>query len=219
MDSQEDKINDTPRDRVNDYPGGQKQKSPSVFLELLKVVFWALIIILPIRVFLFQPFFVQGASMEPNFFDGEYLIVNELGYKQTEVNIGGKELFVVRPYKDLMRGDVIVFRYPKNPSQYFIKRVIGLPGEKVEIRNNLVIISNEENPDGLVLNESGYISSTTATNGNEAVALEKNDYFVLGDNRQHSSDSRAWGPVSQDHIIGKVLLRAWPVDRLDLFKR
>lgn len=199
------------------YPREKIPNSPSVLLELLKVVFWALIIILPIRVFLFQPFFVQGASMEPNFHDGEYLIVNELGYKYTEVAVGDRRLFEVRPYKDFVRGDVVVFRYPKNPSQYFIKRIIGLPGEKVEVKNNQVIISNQANAMGMTLDESQYISSIITTSGDQEITLRENEYFVLGDNRQHSSDSRAWGPVSQKHIIGKVLLRAWPVDKFQWF--
>lgn len=192
-------------------------KSPSVFVELLKVVFWALIIIIPIRVFLFQPFFVQGASMEPNFHDGEYLIVNELGYKQTDVAFGDKDLFVVKPYKELRRGDVVVFRYPKNPSQYFIKRVVGLPGEKVRIENNKITIYNNDNPEGMVLDESSYIPSTTLTVDGQTISLSNNEYFVLGDNREHSSDSRVWGPVPQKNIIGKVLIRAWPINEFTFF--
>jgi len=103
-----------------------------VFWEVIKMVFWVVVIIVPLRVFLIQPFFVQGASMEPNFEDKEYLIVNELGYKTTEVGFayGEKEInfFTVKPFKEFARGDVVVFRYPKNPRIYYIKRIIGLPG-------------------------------------------------------------------------------------------
>ena len=98
-----------------------------IIWELVKMVFWVMVIIVPLRVFLIQPFFVQGASMEPNFEDKEYLIINELGYKTTEVGFtyGGKEInfFTVKSFKELRRGDVVVFRYPKNPSIYYIKRI------------------------------------------------------------------------------------------------
>ncbi len=120
-------------------------------VEIIKVFFWAVIIILPIRIFLFQPFFVQGASMEPNFEDGQYLIINELGYKETNLDFGSAHFFTTRPFKELNRGDVIVFRYPKNPSQYFIKRVVALPGEILTIKDGGVIIANKENPDGFIL--------------------------------------------------------------------
>jgi len=89
-------------------------------MEIVKIFFLALLIIAPIRIFLFQPFFVQGASMEPNFEDREYLIVNELGYKITDVGFNNIKFFSIKSFKSLERGDVIVFRYPKNPSQYFI---------------------------------------------------------------------------------------------------
>src|SRR5665648_218592 len=91
-----------------------------VIWEIVKMVFWVVVIIVPIRVFLIQPFFVQGASMEPNFEDKQYLIVNELGYKTTNVGLESNNLFTVKPFKELQRGDVVVFRYPKNPSIFYI---------------------------------------------------------------------------------------------------
>ena len=114
-------------------------------LEVVKVIFLAVIIVTPVKVFLFQPFFVQGASMEPNFKDGEYLIVNEVGYKKTEFGFGEKKLLTIKPFKDLERGDVVVFRYPLNPKQYFIKRVIALPGEKVVVNNGDIHIYKGSN--------------------------------------------------------------------------
>jgi signal peptidase I len=184
-----------------------------VIWEVVKMVFWVVVIIVPLRVFLIQPFFVQGASMEPNFEDREYLIINELGYKSTDVF----NWFTVNSYKNLERGDVVVFRYPNNPSIFYIKRVIGLPGEKVEIRDNHVIISNSQNPDGFLLDESKYLSPTVETNGNQTVQLKNDEYFVLGDNREHSSDSRSWGSVPERDVVGKVLLRAWPIGKAKLF--
>jgi signal peptidase I len=189
----------------------------SFLWEIVKVFLLALIFVVPLKMFLFQPFFVQGASMEPSFFNGEYLIINELGYKKTEVGFGGYDIFTINPFKELTRGESIVFRYPKNPSQYFIKRVIGLPGEKVEIKNNKVIIYNKENPDGIVLNESEYLSSEVNTVGDSVLQLSTSEYFVMGDNRTQSSDSRAWGPVPKADIIGRVLIRAWPVSRAGVF--
>lgn len=186
-------------------------------LEIVKVFLLAFIIIVPIRVFLFQPFFVQGASMEPNFENNQYLIVNELGYKKTDVGINGKHLFSINSFKEVARQEVVVFRYPKNPSQFFIKRVIGLPGEKVEVKNGQVIIYNAENPQGFTLDEKGYLGSDTKTTGEVVMTLKNDEYFVMGDNRMFSSDSRVWGPLPASDMIGKVMLRAWPLDQIRYF--
>jgi len=150
--------------------------------------------------------------MEPNFEDKQYLIVNELGYKTTEVG----NLFTVKPFKELQRGDVVVFRYPKNPSIFYIKRIIGLPGEKIEISNDKVKIFNSENPNGFVLEEGKYLSASVMTAGEINMTLG-DEYFVMGDNREYSSDSRSWGPVPADDVMGKVVLRAWPISRASLF--
>lgn len=186
-------------------------------LEIIKVFLLAFIIIFPIRVFLFQPFFVQGASMEPNFENNQYLVINEFGYKKTVAEVGGTTLFTAQPFKEIARQTVIVFRYPKNPSQFFIKRVIGLPGEKIEVKDGQVIIFNSENPSGFVLDESAYLSPAVKTTGDMAVTLKPDEYFVMGDNRMFSSDSRSWGPVPETNVIGKVLLRAWPLNQLAVF--
>jgi len=183
-----------------------------VIWEIVKMVFWVVVIIVPIRVFLIQPFFVQGASMEPNFEDKQYLIVNELGYKTTEVS----NLFTVKPFKELKRGDVVVFRYPKNPKIFYIKRIIGLPGEKIEVSNDKVKIFNSENPNGFVLDEGKYLSASVTTTGEANLTLG-NEYFVMGDNRQYSSDSRSWGPVPEVDVMGKVVLRAWPFNKAGVF--
>jgi len=189
----------------------------SFILEIIKVVFMAFIIILPVRVFLFQPFFVQGASMEPNFENSNYLIINELGYKKTTFSLDGKNVFNVEPFKKLKRTDVVVFKYPRNHTQYFIKRIIGLPGEKIEIKNGKVLIYNSINPNGKELDESAYLSQTMRTSPDITMTLKDNEYFVLGDNRPASHDSRYWGPVLDSEIIGKVLLRAWPLSNLAIY--
>src|SRR3989339_458982 len=192
-----------------------------IIWELVKMVFWVIVIIVPLRVFLIQPFFVQGASMEPNFEDKEYLIINELGYKTTNVGFAygekGINLFTVKSFKEFRRGDVVVFRYPKNPSVYYIKRIIGLPGEKIEIKEGKVKIYNSENPEGFFLNESQYLSSNVETSGGQNVQLSDTEYFVLGDNRSYSSDSRSWGPVPEEDVVGKVLIRAWPFKKAQIF--
>lgn len=161
--------------------------------EILGVVVISLAIVLPIRYFLVQPFFVKGASMEPNFKDGEYLIVDEISYRFSEPK----------------RGDVLVFKYPLDPSQYYIKRIIGLPGEKIEIKNGKVIIYNNLFSQGWEIKEP-YLPKGRTTYGNTEIKLGNQEYFVLGDNRLASFDSRRWGVLPKKDIIGKVYLRAWP---------
>jgi signal peptidase I len=162
-------------------------------LEISKIVAIALLIVIPIRYFIFQPFYVKGASMEPNFRDGDYLIIDEITYK----------------FKAPERGEVIVFRYPNDPSQRYIKRIIGLPGETIEIEQGKIIIYDEDG-NGQALEELAYLPASTLTPGDVLVALEENEYFVLGDNRAASADSRRWGSLPRENIIGRALIRAWP---------
>lgn len=188
------------------------------FVEMVKVFLLAAIIIIPIRVFLFQPFFVEGASMEPNFEDGEYLIVNEFGYKHTSVDIADKHFFAVEPFLELKRGEPVVFRSPRREGQYLIKRVIGLPGETIEIRRSEIRIRNDEYPEGFVLDEKEYLGDAIVTTDMKKTALGENEYFLLGDNRMNSLDSRIFGPVAKESIIGRVLLRAWPISKVAWFE-
>jgi len=160
--------------------------------EIIKIVIIALVIDVPIRYFLFQPFFVKGQSMEPNFENGDYLIVDEITYR----------------LKEPQRGEVVVFKYPNAPSQRYIKRVIGLPGETLEIKNGQVFIL--ENGEYQVLDETSYLYGSTFTQGNLKITLGSDEYFVMGDNRAASYDSRRWGSVPRENIIGRVYLRAWP---------
>lgn len=189
----------------------------SFVVEIIKVFFWALIIILPIRIFLFQPFFVQGASMEPSFEDGQYLIISELGYKKTDVGFGDFQLFSIEPFKELNRGDIAVFRYPKKPEQFFIKRIITLPGETIILKDSQITIINEDNPEGFVLDESEYLSPDIKTSGDFSRKLADDEYFMLGDNRSSSHDSRSWGPLKKDKLIGRVVIRAWPLSMAGVF--
>jgi signal peptidase I len=186
-------------------------------LEVIKIIFLAFVIIVPIRVFLFQPFFVQGASMEPNFENGQYLIVNEFGFKKTTVALSDIKFFSVGAFREIVRQTVVVFRYPKDPSKFFIKRIIGLPGERIEIKDGSFKIFNQANPDGFTLDESSYLGKEVKTTGEQVVTLSDNEYFVMGDNRSFSSDSRVWGAVPSEDIIGEVLLRAWPLNEISVF--
>jgi len=182
----------------NPTPQPSRNEILAFVWETIKVVVISLAIILPIRYYLVQPFFVKGASMESNFEDGDYLLIDEISYR----------------FSEPVRGDVIVFRYPEDRSQFFIKRIIGLPGETIEIKNNKVIIYNAGNIDGLPLVEN-YLNSDQKTLGNLLVRLDDNEYFVLGDNRLASSDSRRWGPVNETLITGRAFLRAWPFTKFD----
>ncbi|MFZ2226613.1 MAG: signal peptidase I [Candidatus Moraniibacteriota bacterium] len=186
-------------------------------LEVIKIILLAFFIIVPIRVFLFQPFFVQGASMEPNFENEQYLIINELGYKKTTIGISDINFFSVNPFRKIEREKVLVFRYPRDPKKYFIKRVIGLPGEKIEIKNGVVTIFNTDHPEGFALDERAYLAPEVKTAGDIVLTLKNNEYYMLGDNRTASSDSRFWGPVTDDLIVGEVLLRAWPLTEIKTF--
>lgn len=186
---------------VSEPPRETRRAALKFILELLQVLAISLVIIIPVRYFLIQPFYVKGASMEPNFFDHEYLIINELSYR----------------LNDPARGDIVVFKYPKDPDQYFIKRVIGLPGETVEIIDGKVRVYNKEHTNGFFLDETGYIDGVF-TSSRQIVPLKEGEYYLMGDNRPASLDSRIFGPVERELIVGKVLLRGYPVDRWKLFK-
>ncbi|MBI2617948.1 signal peptidase I [Candidatus Kaiserbacteria bacterium] len=174
-------------------------KPESFGLELLKIVLFAVIIVVPIRLFIAQPFVVSGASMEPTFESSEYLIVDQLSYR----------------FEKPERGDVIIFRFPLDPSKFFIKRIIGLPGETVMLEGKTVTIRNSEYPDGWVLDEA-YVSPKNLDDNTLSVTLDSDEYFVLGDNRRESSDSRSWGTLNERHIIGRAIVRLFPITHFDI---
>ncbi len=162
--------------------------------EVLEIVIIAVTAVFLIRTFLLQPFLVSGASMEPNFSNGDYLFVDRLTYRIREPE----------------RGETIVFRYPQQPSTFFIKRVIGLPGERITIKGSEIrIVKDAEDSQGFILDEK-YIPSLPRGYGTLDKQLGKNEYFVMGDNRSFSFDSRNWGAVPSDNIIGVVRLRLFP---------
>lgn len=168
--------------------------------DILRFAIIALLIVIPVRTFVAQPFIVSGSSMVPTFIDGEYLIVDEISYRVSEP----------------VRGDVIVFKYPKDETKYFIKRIIGLPGETVNVaENGIVTITNEDHPEGFELNEP-YIKGNLPKQVVTKSTLGQNEYFVMGDNRPASSDSRTWGTLPEDHIVGKTFLRLFPFSNVSI---
>lgn len=160
----------------------------------------ALLVVLPIRMFIAQPFIVSGASMENTFHSGEYLIVDQISYRLNEPE----------------RGDVIIFRYPRDPSKFFIKRIIGLPGDTVEIVDDTVTIKNSANNGGVTLSET-YTAEEMINKSPIEETLGKEEYFVMGDNRNASSDSRAWGVLKRDNIVGRAFVRLFPPTMIDVF--
>lgn len=198
------------------------QETPfDLVIQIFKTVGGILLALIIIRFYIFQPFSITGSSMEPSFFDKEYLIVDELSYMFTDPH----------------RGDVVVFKHPEpacndhvesnyinrkftqGPCSNYIKRVIGVPGDTVIIKDGKVSIKNDENPNGITLNEE-YISTNIPTLGNQTVVVGENEYYVMGDNRgpNASSDSREWGLLPESHIIGKALVVLLPPDDFGFVK-
>lgn len=161
----------------------------SVLREIVDTVLLMLLIYVVTRT-LVQTFRIEGVSMEPNLHDGQYLIINKLVYH-------------LHPPT---RGDVVVFHYPRNPSRDFIKRIIGLPGENVEVRGEHIFINDEELKEPYALHQGNYAWGPQI--------LGEDEYFVLGDNRDSSSDSHTWGPVPTDAIVGKAWISYWPPNHL-----
>jgi len=184
---------------TNNQPNNEEKgfkKFLSFSFEIAKIALIALAIVVPIRYFLFQPFIVKGESMSPNFESGDYLIVDEISYRLSEPG----------------RGDVVVFKYPKDTTQRFIKRIIGLPGETVIIKNGEVTVT-KVGGENVILDEN-YLPQDLKTYGDTNTTLKDNEFFVMGDNRTYSYDSRSWGIVPRGNIIGKAFLRLYPVTDL-----
>jgi len=187
-------------------PASTPQKN-SFLRELLNFALIIIFVVLPIRMFIAQPFVVVGSSMEPTFTNGDYLIIDEISYR----------------FGEPARGEVVVFNYSniaqkngaqETASKYFIKRIIGLPKETVSIENQVVKIINAEHPEGFVLDEP-YIAEPPTTNTFRV--LGPNEYFVMGDHRGVSFDSRSWGPLSEKEVVGRVLVRLFPFSKANIF--
>lgn len=162
--------------------------------EFSKLAILALIIVIPFRIFIAQPFVVSGDSMQPTFHANDYLVIDSLTYYRSTPQ----------------RGDVIVFRYPLDPSIYFIKRIVGLPGEVVKTNGSSVTIRGSADQQRSIFESSEKISPQQTTYATTTMTLAKDEYFVMGDNRFESTDSRDWGPLKQKFIIGRVVFRLLP---------
>ncbi len=166
--------------------------------DLFTLALLIVVVVIPIRMFIVSPFVVDGASMHPTFENLDYLIIDEIVYA----------------FSSPARGDVVVFRYPGNPSIFYIKRIIGLPGETVSINRGSVTISSASGED-IALTEP-YIVNEDATY-TKSISLNDGEYFVMGDNRPNSSDSRVWGVLPRENIIGRVDLRLLPIRESEFF--
>ncbi len=172
--------------------------------EWIRVIVIALIIAIPVRFFIAEPFIVNGASMDPTFSTGQFLIVDRLTYR----------------FEQPKRGDVIVFEFPYNPSVYYIKRIIGLPGERVRMQNGRIFIEQASTSQKFALEEP-YIQSYHLSRDNIVLPdtdkpLEPGQYIVLGDNRRESSDSRVWGLLDSKFIIGRPIIRLTPLTAITI---
>jgi len=172
-----------------------------ILYEFIKTIAFILVIFFVIRYFLIQPFIVDGNSMEPNFHDKEYLLVDKISYK----------------FKEPQRGDVIIF-HPPNKSIFYIKRIIGLPGEKIVIEQEKIFIYNKQYPNGMELQEH-YLKTPEKTSGSVSEILQEGQYYVLGDNRENSSDSREFGVLPKKNIAGRVFITILPISDFGLIKR
>jgi signal peptidase I len=201
--SEEKKIPDTPLENNFSHPTasgnsieiGQKKDS---WFDILKFALITAAIVLPIRYYIAQPFIVSGPSMLPNFKDSNYLLVDEISYR----------------FKKPVRGEVLVFNRPEE-GKYLIKRIIGLPGETITLDGDKITITNKSNPKGFTLNQS--FLTYTASEPKKTVTLDSDHYFVLGDNRPVSYDSRYWGPLPKNQIVGRPFIRLYPFNALGFF--
>lgn len=173
-----------------------KTKAQS-FWELVRFAFIALVVVIPIRMLIAEPFIVSGSSMIPTFANGDYLIIDKISY-----GLGNPK-----------RDDVVVFRYPGDTTKFFIKRVIGLPNETVDIKGNEVTITKETNESFKI--DQPFVKNPA--NNDTHFELKGDEYFVMGDNRGASSDSRYWGAVKRNLITGKAFLRLLPINKIDFW--
>jgi signal peptidase I len=173
----------------------------SSFTSMVLYVVGAIVLAVAIRHFIATPYIVIGSSMEPTFYDYHYLIIDRVTYD----------------FENPKRGDVIVLDLPQNTSRALIKRVIGLPGETVVLAGNTVTIKNSEHPDGFTLSEPYLDPADLGGATDMTVTLGPDQFFVLGDNRKVSADSRLWGTLPREDIVGRVLVRLYPFNKLGLF--
>ncbi len=183
---------------TSEYNARMSDTWKGLLKDFFTLAFLVVVVVIPIRTFIASPFIVDGDSMHPTFENLDYLIIDEFIYN----------------FKTPSRGDVIVFRYPSNPSIFYIKRIIGLPNETISINHGVITVTTADG-EKISLSEP-YIVNEDATY-TKHVSLNQEEYFVMGDNRPNSSDSRMWGPLPEKDIIGRVDLRLLPIAKSSLF--
>lgn len=209
MIDQSDEKQNTNGNELNNFEAENNPAKDFLYFvfDLIKTSVVVFVIAFSLRYFAVQPFIVDGESMMPNYVNNEYILAEKISYLTGSPK----------------RGDVVVFRYPGNPNISYIKRVIGLPGETVTISNDEVKITNKDKSSETVLKED-YLSdsSTTLVTNSQSGTMQKtlgnDEYFVLGDNREHSSDSRDWGVLPRTNIIGRAWLTILPTNKFGLQK-
>lgn len=176
----------------------EKVEKKEDWRDVLRFIIISLLIVIPIRMYIAKPFIVDGLSMFPTFHNGDYLIVDQISYLTGSPS----------------RGDVVVLKPPIDESKYFIKRLIGLPGDTVSINGSEVKISNKEHPLGVIIDEP-YVENKGNDN-NLLFTVPEDQYFVMGDNRTASYDSRNWGFLPKKDMVGRALVRLYPPKSIDL---
>lgn len=179
------------RDTQSDYDDKKDWK----LIDFIKFAIITLVIVIPIRIYVVQPFIVNGASMSPTFETGQYIIVDQLTYQ----------------FSEPARGDVVIFKFPQDPSKFFIKRIIGLPGETVKIEDGVVKIFDKDNVEVDLKEPYVKLSRTSSSE----TKLTDTQYFVMGDNREASLDSRIWGPLEEKYVVGRAYIRLLPIGQID----
>lgn len=181
-----------------------------IISETLELSSLAILFFLALYIFFVRPHYVDGNSMLPNFHNNDRLLVEVIGYKLLK--------------REPQRGDVIVFHPPGQPNLEYIKRIVALPGEKIKIQNGKIFIINERHPEGFLLEEK-YLGAGVSTETNERGVIHEGEifdtgknYIVMGDNRSNSYDSRDWGPIQKEAIVGRAWFRYWPLSDIGFIK-
>lgn len=169
------------------------------FLDFLETIVVSLAIFAVVYIFLFQPHQVDGKSMEPNFHNGEYILTDKISYRLHSPN----------------RGDVIVFHSPQDERVDFIKRIIGVPGDSIKVASGHIYLNGQKLTENYV-NDPGQVLAGRFLRENTEITVPSGEYFVMGDNRNHSSDSREWGLVSTGGIVGRAFFRYWPINEFGI---
>jgi len=172
-----------------------------VIIDIIGITLLAFVVISIVHIFVAQPFVVSGNSMEPSFKAGDYLVIDELSY-------------YLHPPR---RGDLVIFRYPPDPSVFFIKRLIGMPGDVLTVGSDGTVTVIPQFSSNIERLSEPYMLTTAAPQATTTITLDKDEYFVLGDNRDVSFDSRVWGPVPGRYIIGRAIARLFPLSKVGLF--